>query len=124
MLGNHEASATVAVKDMAKARKFYEGTLGLKLVHDEEGEALSFKTGGSTILVYRSEYAGTNQATAVTWSVDDVEALVQSLKGKGITFEHYDFPDVTMKGDVHVIGKLKVAWFKDPDGNIHSLVNE
>ena len=60
----------------------------------------------------------------MTWPVDDVEDVAKTLKSKGVTFEHYDMPGMTLKGDVHVAGKMKAAWFKDPDGNIHGLVSE
>jgi hypothetical protein len=74
--------------------------------------------------VYESQYAGTNKATAATWIVGaDLEGLVRDLKAKGVTFEKYDLPGTTRQGDVHVAGKTKVAWFKDPDGNILSIVN-
>src|SRR5688500_18412112 len=125
MLGKTEAMATVAVKDLDVAKRFYEGTLGLKQVGAEDSEAITYKAGSSTVLVYKSQYAGTNEATAVTWTVgDDLEGLVQALKNRGVAFERYDLPDTTRKGDVHVAGNTKVAWFKDPDGNIHSLVNQ
>lgn len=124
MLGDNDAHATIAVKNLAAARKFYEGTLGLKLVHTEGKEAVSYKSGNSQVLVYHSQYAGTNKATAATWIVADVEGLVKDLKAKGIKFEHYDMPGVTRKGDVHVAGRLKNAWFKDPDGNILALVSQ
>jgi catechol 2,3-dioxygenase-like lactoylglutathione lyase family enzyme len=124
MLGDNDAQATIAVKNLAAARKFYEGTLGLKLVHTEGNEAVSYKSGNSQTLVYQSEYAGTNKATAATWVVDDVEGLVKDLKTKGVRFEHYDMPGMTRKGDVHVAGKMKAAWFKDPDSNILALVSE
>jgi hypothetical protein len=75
------------------------------------------------INVYRSSFAGTNKATALTWVVDDVEEVVRTLKGKGVRFEHYDLPDTKLEGDVHLSGDIKVAWFKDPDGNILSVVN-
>jgi predicted enzyme related to lactoylglutathione lyase len=122
MLGTSNAVANVAVKDLATAKKFYEGTLGLKKVEEESGEVIVFKSGDSIINVYRSEYAGTNKATAVTWSVDDLEGEVRSLKEKGVTFEHYDMPNMKLDGDIHVSGKMKVAWFKDPDGNILNIV--
>jgi hypothetical protein len=78
------------------------------------------------VLVYLSNYAGTNQATAATWAVgDDFDSIVESLRGKGVTFERYDdLPDTTREGDVHLIGDLKAVWFKDPDGNILNLVNQ
>ena len=119
-----DAMATIAVRDMNAARKFYEGTVGLKLVNDMMPEAVTFKSGSSQVLVYRSQYAGTNKATAVTWTVGgDLEKIVQGLKAKGVSFEHYDMPGVTRKGDVHVGGGPDAAWFKDPDGNILALVS-
>jgi catechol 2,3-dioxygenase-like lactoylglutathione lyase family enzyme len=123
MLGNKDAAANLAVKDLQVARGFYENTLGLKPVDAEDNEVIVFKSGNSLINVYRSAYAGTNKATAVTWKVDDVEGTVRALKAKGIKFEHYDMPNTKLEGDVHVHGDMKVAWFKDPDGNILNLVN-
>jgi catechol 2,3-dioxygenase-like lactoylglutathione lyase family enzyme len=123
MLAGKEAMATVAVKDIKKAKRFYEETLGLRLTQDQESEALTYESGGSKVLVYRSQYAGSNKATAATWNIgNDIESVVQSLRGKGVRFEHYDMPGMTLKGDIHVAGDFKVAWFKDPDGNIHALV--
>jgi len=124
MLGSKNAVANIAVKNLEKARKFYEGTLGLKQVDAEGEELIVLKSGGSTINVYRSKYAGTNQATAVTWAVgDELDAVVRALKAKGVSFEHYDMPGMKLQGDVHVAGDMKVAWFKDPDGNILNIVN-
>jgi len=77
------------------------------------------------INVYRSKYAGTNQATALTWVVGEgVESVVEALKAKGISFEHYDMPEIRREGDVHIGGNMKVAWFKDPDGNILNIVSQ
>ena len=124
MLGDKDASATIAVRDMSVARKFYETTLGLKKSDSSGPEVASYKSGASRVLVYESQYAGTNKATAATWHVgDDIEGVAQALKAKGVVFEHYDFPNTTRKGDVHVFGALKAAWFKDPDGNILQMVN-
>lgn len=123
MLRGKDAMATIAVKDLAVAKKFYQDTLGLEQLPAEE-PVLLYKSGTSQILVYESQYAGTNKATAVTWVVGkDVEGVAQTLKSKGVAFEHYDFPDTTRRGDVHIMGDLKVAWFKDPDGNIHSIIS-
>jgi catechol 2,3-dioxygenase-like lactoylglutathione lyase family enzyme len=121
MLKDKDAVATVAVRNLDSARKFYEQTLGLTKVMENE-EVLTFKSGTSMLFVYRSQYAGTNKATAVTWVTDEVEDLVKTLKGRGVSFEHYDLPNMTRQGDLHVAGTMKAAWFKDPDGNIFSLV--
>ena len=123
MLRNTDAVATLAVKDLDVAAKFYEETLGLSRAGDENDEALVFESGDTMINVYRSSFAGTNKATALTWTVDDVDDVVRTLKVKGVRFEHYDLPETTRQGDVHVSGDIKVAWFKDPDGNILSVVN-
>ena len=125
MLGTTDAMATVAVKDMDVAQRFYEGTLGLEQVGGEDSEALTYRAGNSTLLVYKSQYAGTNDATAVTWVVgDELEGIIQALKARRVAFERYDLPGTTREGDIHVAGETRVAWFKDPDGNIHSLVSQ
>jgi catechol 2,3-dioxygenase-like lactoylglutathione lyase family enzyme len=121
VISNKEAVANVAVKDLDRATDFYRNTLGLTPVHQEGRELVVFQSGQSSINVYRSEYAGTNKATAVTWMVDNVEDEVRALKHKGVVFEHYDMPGMRREGDVHVGDHMKVAWFKDPDGNILNI---
>jgi catechol 2,3-dioxygenase-like lactoylglutathione lyase family enzyme len=124
MLGDKDAVANIAVKNLETAKKFYEETLGLTQIGAEGQEVIVFRSGSSTIYVYKSQYAGTNQATALTWVVGkDIGGVVQELKAKGVTFEHYDMPDMTREGDIHVAGNMKVAWFKDPDGNILNIIN-
>jgi catechol 2,3-dioxygenase-like lactoylglutathione lyase family enzyme len=124
MLSAKETMATVAVRDLNAARRFYEGTLGLKLTDEQESEALTYQAGSAKILVYRSQYAGSNKATAATWLVGrEMEKVVQGLRGKGVVFEHYSLPGLTLKGDIHEAEGMKAAWFKDPDGNIHALVS-
>jgi catechol 2,3-dioxygenase-like lactoylglutathione lyase family enzyme len=119
MLADKDAMATIAVKDLDVAKQFYEGRLGLKPTGVQNAEVLVYQSGNSRIVVYRSQYAGTNKATAVTWGLgDDLDEVVKALKAKGIVFEHYDLPGMTRKGDVHLAGNFKAAWFKDPDDNI------
>jgi catechol-2,3-dioxygenase len=122
MLGDSAAIATIAVKDIKRAKQFYENTLGLKPLDSEQQGVVNYKTGKSKVLVYQSQFAGTNRATAATWELADVEGVVNKLKSKGVAFEHYEMPGMTLKGDVHVAGGFKAAWFKDPDGNILALV--
>ena len=117
MLADNDAMVTIAVRDLKKARQFYEDVLGLKPDGDEGGAR--YRSGNSRVFVYESQYAGTNQATSATWVVPDAEEVVNALKAKGATFEHYDnLPGLTRKGDLHVAGNFKGAWLKDPDGNI------
>jgi catechol-2,3-dioxygenase len=123
MLSTKNAVATIAVRDIEAARRFYEDTLGLTPDPSAEEGVLSYRAGGSSILVYTSQFAGTNQATAATWYVEkDLDSAIADLKSRGVRFEHYDMPGVTRKGDVHLTGSSRAAWFKDPDGNIHALV--
>lgn len=124
MLGKNNAVANLAVRDLDRSRAFFTRTLGLKEVGNEGDELIVLKSGDSLVNVYRSDYAGTNKATAVTWGVDDIDAEVKSLRDKGVTFEHYDMPGLELDGDIHVGGNMKIAWFKDPDGNILNLVEE
>jgi catechol 2,3-dioxygenase-like lactoylglutathione lyase family enzyme len=124
MLSTLDTATNIAVKDLDRARKFYEGTLGLKKVGAEGDEVLAFRSGKSTIFVYRSEYAGTNRATAMTWVVGPgIEGIARDLKAKGVKFERYDMPGAKHEGDLHVFGEMKVAWFKDPDGNILNIAS-
>ena len=122
MLGKADATPMIAVTDLDRARKFYEDTLGLKEVNDF-GEGFMLESGDTKLSVYRSEFAGTNKATALTFEVDDIDREVSELKDKGIFFEHYDLPGLEPRGDLYVgEGGFKTAWFKDPDGNILSLI--
>ena len=124
MLGDKDGAANIAVKDLEVAKRFYGETLGLTQVGSEGDELIVFRSGNSMINVYRSKYAGTNQATALTWVVGEgVESVVEALKAKGISFEHYDMLEIRREGDVHIGGNMKVAWFKDPDGNILNIVS-
>lgn len=118
-LANMDAMATIAVRNLELARKFYEDTLHLKPSGPEGAGVVVYKSGNSAIVVYESEHAGTNKATSVTWGVgEQLEAAVQALKEAGIEFEHYDLPGARLDGDIHILGDFRAAWFKDPDGNI------
>lgn len=123
MLKDRNSSAIVAVSDLARARVFYGETLGLTLAGGSvEGGFLDFRTGQTSLGVYKSDFAGTNKANAVTWAMKgDIVEVVDDLRAKGVTFEHY--PDLgTLNGDIHEAGDMKMVWFKDPDGNILHLV--
>lgn len=119
MLKDNNSSAIVAVSDMARARDFYGDTLGLEQIgHDDQ--VASFRTGNTTLVVYVSEFAGTNKANAVVWGVgDEIADIVADLQRKGVTFEHYE--GMAREGDMHVAGDFRMVWFKDPDGNILHL---
>jgi len=124
MLRDRDAVANLAVEDLNVAKRFYEGILGFEPVGREGEELVVYRSGKTTFNVYRSKEAGTNKATAVTWAVgEDLKAVVEELKAKGVTFERYDIPGLTLDGDVYVGYGMKVGWFKDPDGNILNIVS-
>jgi catechol 2,3-dioxygenase-like lactoylglutathione lyase family enzyme len=124
MLGDTNVQPMLPVKDLKAAKKFYEKTLGLEPVEDMPDSATTYRSGKTNLVVYRSEFAGTNKGTAALWEVADVRATVKDLKGKGVSFEHYDdMPGMTRDGDIHRAGPMEVAWFKDPSGNILSVQN-
>ena len=124
MLKDISSSAIVAVSDMPRARTFYEQTLGLTLLADK-GNVLIFQTGATTLVVYRSEEAGSNRANAVVWGCGDaIDAVVADLEAKDVSFEHYpQLGGIQLKGNTHIAGSMKMVWFKDPDGNILHLNN-
>src|SRR5262245_43384920 len=125
MLAAKEAMATIAVKDLARARKFYGDTLGLEQTGAQDSEAVTYRSGRSEIVVYKSQFAGTNKATSATWGVgNELEHIVSTLKKKGVPFEHYDMPGMKLEGDIHRFGDFRGAWFKDPDGNILHINSE
>jgi catechol 2,3-dioxygenase-like lactoylglutathione lyase family enzyme len=120
MLGDYPAAATIATADLARARKFYEETLGLKVDMEDDPGGILYATGGSRVLLYQSEFAGPSKVTVATWMVDDLDRVVDVLSAKGITFEQYDLAG-GLKTDERGIadaGSVRGAWFKDPDGNI------
>jgi catechol 2,3-dioxygenase-like lactoylglutathione lyase family enzyme len=119
MLNDHDSSAILAVADLTRARAFYEETLGLERVEDGQEEGvLVYRTGATRLVVYQSEYAGTNRANAIVWGVGgDLDSIIEALEAKGAQFEHY--PDLgRLEGNVHHAGGMKLVWLKDPDGNI------
>jgi catechol 2,3-dioxygenase-like lactoylglutathione lyase family enzyme len=122
-LSGYRVSAQVAVSDMARAREFYEGKLGLSDGEGPNPATRTYACGGGTLLhVYSSPaHAGKATATLARWDVDDLEATVDELTSRGVTFERYDEPVKTDGKGIHDSGYGKVAWFKDPDGNTFAV---
>lgn len=117
MLKDSTVMAMVAVKDIDAAEKFYGDVLGLGR-GKENPAGILYVCGHGQLFVYQAPTAGTNQGTSATWEVKDVHEVVDTLKAKGITFEHYKFPGAQYEGEeIHVMFGTKAAWFKDPDGN-------
>lgn len=122
MLTNAPAAATIAVRDLDAAKKFYTDTLGLTIARDDSPGAIFFESGGSTILLYARPTHEPSAATIASFRVDDVASTVGSLRGRGVTFEEYDFDQLkTVNGVATLPNGSTAAWFKDPDGNIIAL---
>ena len=117
MLNDATIHAYIPVRDVARARKFYEGTLGLKPKEEDAGGVI-YECGGAQAFLYPTPNAGTSKASQAFWDVDDVEAEVADLKARGVKFEEYDLPGVTWKNSIATGGGARTAWFKDTEGNI------
>ena len=115
--------ATLPAADMARAKEWYRDKLDLKPVEEAPmGEAM-YETGGPRFMLYPSPNAGTNQATAAGFTVDDFDAAVAELRSNGVVFEEYDFGEgmATVDGVITMPDGRKGAWFKDSEGNILAL---
>jgi catechol 2,3-dioxygenase-like lactoylglutathione lyase family enzyme len=121
-LASYRVSAAIPVTDMGKAKEFYEGTLGLSGGHEEGDGGITYPCAdGSEIHPYpASDSAGKSGATLAFWTVDNVEKVVEELSSKGVTFEQYDADPIKTndQGIAEFDDGNKVAWFRDPDGNI------
>ena len=124
MLKDNDSSAIVAVSDIPRAKAFYGETLGLEMLSGND-EVLTFRTGATKLVVYRSPEAGTNRANAAVWSCrEGLDEIMADLEAKGVSFEHYpQMAGVVLQGNVHHMGPMRLVWLKDPDGNILHLNN-
>jgi len=117
MLSNAPIRAYIPASDVSRARRFYEGMIGLKVKLEYAGGVI-YDCGGTEVFLYPTPNAGTSKASQAFWQVADVEAEVADLKARGVTFEEYDLPGVTMKNSIATGGGARTAWFKDSEGNI------
>jgi catechol 2,3-dioxygenase-like lactoylglutathione lyase family enzyme len=118
-LRDSRVEAAIAVSDLDAAKRFYEGQLGLE-PSDQEDQGVRYPCGGGTgVFVYLSpQNAGTAKATVAGWSVDDLDATMDELAERGITFEQYDQPGLsTDERGVFDAGTFRAVWVTDPDGN-------
>jgi catechol 2,3-dioxygenase-like lactoylglutathione lyase family enzyme len=120
MLGSNRIVAFVPTRDSAKARTFYEGVLGLKFIEDD-GFALVLEGNGTKVRVAKVPEYKPAQFTILGWEVLGIGNVVADLMKKGVRFEQFGLPDQDEQGIWSAPGGAKVAWFKDPDGNILSL---
>jgi catechol 2,3-dioxygenase-like lactoylglutathione lyase family enzyme len=121
MLGNTAVTTMLPVIDMARARAFYEGRLGLVPGGFRPDGKFVYRVAGSTIALFPKPGGTKAEHTAISFQVADIEATIAQLKGAGVVFEDYDFPDFKTVNHVCVLGAEKAAWFKDPEGNFLCL---
>jgi predicted enzyme related to lactoylglutathione lyase len=117
MLSTSPIRAYIPASDVTRARKFYEGSVGLVPKQEYSGGVI-YDCGGSEVFLYPTPNAGTSKASQAFWQVSDVEAEVAELKSRGVKFEEYDMPGIQMKNSIATGGGAKTAWFKDTEGNI------
>lgn len=124
MLSDFTPMPTIPTADLDRARTFYEETLGLSPERVMEGEGVLYRCGSSGFLLYPSQYAGTNQATAMAFQVEDgsFDTQVAGLREAGISFDTFEYEGVAWVDGVAVSDSGKSLWFHDPDGNIINLM--
>jgi predicted enzyme related to lactoylglutathione lyase len=120
MLRNAPIRAYIPASNIARARKFYEEIVGLQPKEEYAGGVI-YECGGASVFMYPTPNGGTSKASQAFWQVNDVEAEVAELESRGVKFEEYDMPGLTMKNNVVTAGGAKTAWFKDTEGNILAI---
>jgi predicted enzyme related to lactoylglutathione lyase len=117
MLTNTSVTTMLPVVDMARARAFYEGCLGLQPGGFKPDGKFVYVVGGSTLALFPKPEGTKADHTAISFKVSDIAASIAELKRSGVLFEDYDFPGLKTIDHVCVLGAEKAAWFKDPEGN-------
>jgi predicted enzyme related to lactoylglutathione lyase len=125
MLGTSKATSGFAVRDLAAAREFYEGTLGIsvEVLAEEHGVTMLKPAGGPDVLMYLSAEMTPASYTMLNFEVDDIDAAVEGLSERGVSFERYDGFDHDEKGIVRGPGP-QIAWFEDPSGNVLAVMQQ
>jgi predicted enzyme related to lactoylglutathione lyase len=122
MLQESPMYAYIPAKDMARARKFYEQTLGWKPKSEQAGGVVYEFAKGTSCFMYPTPNAGTSAASQAFWQVKDVDREIAELKARGVVFEKYDMPGERTPQGAVIAGGAKAAWFKDTEGNILAIV--
>lgn len=122
MLSDSRVHANIPAAELDRARQFYTKTLGLTVGDEQDGVLVFTTDGGTTFMVYETQYAGQAGHTIAQWHVDDIEAEVTDLKSKGVVFEEFDLPGVSWSDGIASIPTMgRAAWFKDSEGNTMCL---
>ena len=121
MLSNAMVAPTLPAVDLKRARRFYEGILGLRVVMEDPSPGIMVQAGKGTMLYVYERGATKADHTVASFAVDDVDAEMKELQKKGIKFEEYNLPGLKTVHGVATVGGMKAAWFKDTEGNILSV---
>lgn len=122
MLQTNKAFSSFSVDDLQTAKQFYEQTLGLKVAQSQEG--LELHPGNTDVFIYPKPNHEPATFTVLNFLVEDIDSAVDDLKQKGVTFERYEGSIKTDEKGIHRNGGPVIAWFKDPAGNILSVVEK
>lgn len=117
MLSTASVTTMLPVKDIDRARAFYEGCLGLTPGGFKPDGKFVYSVGGTTLALFPKPDGTKADHTAVSFQVSDIAASIAQLKRAGVVFEDYDFPGLKTVNHVCVLGAEKAAWFKDTEGN-------
>ena len=124
MLQNSPLYAYIPARDVARARRFYEGKLGFKPMREiADGVVYEFASGTACFL-YPTPNAGSSKASQAFWQVEDIEREVEELRKRGVNFEKYSLPGMRADNGIYTGGGARAAWFKDTEGNILALVQD
>ncbi|TLM81531.1 VOC family protein [Pseudarthrobacter sp. NamE5] len=122
MLKDSPLMAVLPAKDIDRAKDFYRNKLGLEPAESIDGENVIYRCGnGTSFLLYQTDNAGSAKNTQMGWQTDNLERDMEDLRGRGVTFEDYDFPGLKTENGVATIGWAKAAWFVDSEGNILNI---
>jgi len=124
MLHDYPMYAYIPARDLARARRFYEQVVGLRPKQESNGGVVYEFAKGTACFLYPTPNAGTSLASQAFWSVPDVDALMRTLRARGVVFEDYDMPGERSSEGAVTAGGAKAAWFKDSEGNILALIEE
>jgi predicted enzyme related to lactoylglutathione lyase len=124
MLQQFPMYSYIPAKDVARARRFYEQTIGLEPTQETAGGVVYQFAGGTACFLYPTPNAGTSKASQAFWQVDDIERVVADLKKRGVKFEQYEMPGMNAETGIYTGGGAKAAWFKDSEGNILAVIQD
>jgi catechol 2,3-dioxygenase-like lactoylglutathione lyase family enzyme len=128
MLARFETATRLPAQNLARARAFYADKLGLTPAEERPG-GLLYRCGGTKFALFATASRPTGEHTRMTWTVDDLDAVVTELRARGVEFEHVNVPGLrTVDGIAEVAGNYpsvgtgeRAAWFRDSEGNLLGL---